>query len=97
MTRNMLEGIADGRFEVALRAWYKQHLGIDVQQWGAAHTPRALVGAGRLLKAMGSQTLVGWRQLFDSAEQREKVAAVVHQANEQNLVRLQAEVARVRP
>lgn len=44
-----------------------------------------------------SQTLVGWRQLFDSAEHKEKVAAVVHQANEQNLDRLQAEVARVSP
>jgi uncharacterized protein YndB with AHSA1/START domain len=48
-------------------------------------------------EARGSQTLVGWRQLFDSAEHKEKVAAVVRQANEQNLDRLQAEVARVRP
>lgn len=45
-------------------------------------------------EARGSQTLVGWRQVFDSAKHKEKVAAVVHQANEQNLDRLQAEVAR---
>ena len=46
--------------------------------------------------ARGSQTLVSWRQLFDSAEHKEKVAALVRPANEQNLNRLQAEVARVR-
>ncbi|MDB5861957.1 MAG: polyketide cyclase [Ramlibacter sp.] len=38
------------------------------------------------------QTLVGWRQLFDSAEHRQKVAPVVSVANEQNLDRLAAEV-----
>lgn len=47
-------------------------------------------------EARGSQTLVGWRQLFDSVEHKEEVAAIVQQANEQNLNRLQAEVARVR-
>lgn len=46
-------------------------------------------------EAKGRQTLVGWRQLFDSAEHKEKIAAFVHQANEQNLDRLQAEVARI--
>lgn len=48
-------------------------------------------------EARGHQTLVGWRQRFDSAEHRQSLAAVVPQANEQNLSRLQAEVARVRP
>ena len=38
------------------------------------------------------QTLVGWRQLFDSAEHQQKVAPVVSVANEQNLDRLAAEV-----
>jgi uncharacterized protein YndB with AHSA1/START domain len=46
-------------------------------------------------EAKGSQTVVGWRQVFDSAEHREQVAVMVQQANEQNLNRLQAEVARV--
>jgi uncharacterized protein YndB with AHSA1/START domain len=44
-------------------------------------------------EAKGSQTVVGWRQVFDSAEHREQVALIVQQANEQNLTRLQAEVA----
>ena len=48
-------------------------------------------------EARGSQTLVGGRQLFDSAEHRDTLTAVVPQANEQNLTRLQAEVARVQP
>jgi uncharacterized protein YndB with AHSA1/START domain len=48
-------------------------------------------------EAKGTQTLVGWRQLFDSAEHRDSLAAVVPQANEQNLSRLQAEVARAKP
>ena len=46
-------------------------------------------------EARGEQTLVGWRQLFDSAEHRQRIAAVVAAANEQNLGRLAAEVARV--
>jgi uncharacterized protein YndB with AHSA1/START domain len=46
-------------------------------------------------EARGEQTLVGWRQRFDSAEHRERIAAVVAEANEQNLGRLAAEVARV--
>ena len=41
------------------------------------------------------QTLVGWRQLFDSAEHKQKVAPFVVAANEQNLDRLAAEVARI--
>jgi len=47
-------------------------------------------------EAKGSQTVVGWRQVFDSAEHREQVAVIVQQANEQNLNRLQGEVARVK-
>ena len=38
------------------------------------------------------KTVVGWRQVFDTAEERERVAPVVVQANEQNLDRLAAEV-----
>jgi uncharacterized protein YndB with AHSA1/START domain len=35
-------------------------------------------------------TLVQWRQVFDSAEERERIAAFVIPANEQNLDRLEA-------
>lgn len=45
--------------------------------------------------AHGNQTLVGWRQVFDTAAHRERVAAVVEKANEQNLDRLAAEVRNV--
>lgn len=45
--------------------------------------------------AQGEQTLVGWRQVFDTAEHRERIAAVVSRANEQNLDRLEAEVRKV--
>ena len=48
-------------------------------------------------EARGDKTLVGWRQVFDTAEHKERIAALVQQANEQNLDRLQAEVTRVRP
>ncbi len=44
-------------------------------------------------QASGRQTLVGWQQVFDSAEHKEKISAIVQAANEQNLDRLQAEVA----
>jgi uncharacterized protein YndB with AHSA1/START domain len=40
----------------------------------------------------GGQTLVGWRQVFDTAAERERIAAFVTPANEQNLDRLAAEV-----
>jgi uncharacterized protein YndB with AHSA1/START domain len=43
--------------------------------------------------AQGTQTLVGWRQVFDTAAERERIAAFVTPANEQNLDRLAAEVA----
>ena len=46
--------------------------------------------------AQGDKTLVGWRQVFDTSEERERVAAIVLQANEQNLDRLQIEVQSVR-
>jgi uncharacterized protein YndB with AHSA1/START domain len=42
--------------------------------------------------AQGEQTLVGWRQVFDTAEHRNEIAHVVIEANEQNLSRLAAEV-----
>jgi uncharacterized protein YndB with AHSA1/START domain len=47
------------------------------------------------LESRGHQTLIGWRQVFDTAEERARIAAFVAPANEQNLDRLAAEVARV--
>lgn len=47
------------------------------------------------LEGDGDGTRVGWRQVFDTREQRERVAAIVLAANEQNLDRLAAEVFRV--
>lgn len=44
------------------------------------------------LEAQGGQTLVRWRQVFDSAAERQRIAAFVTEANEQNLDRLQAVV-----
>lgn len=44
--------------------------------------------------AQGAGTLVGWRQVFDSAEEKQRVAAFVAPANEQNLDRLAAELLR---
>ena len=40
------------------------------------------------LTAQGDRTLVGWRQVFDTAEHRERIAKFVLEANEQNLDRL---------
>jgi len=40
----------------------------------------------------GGKTLVGWRQVFDTAAERERVAKLAAQANEQNLDRLTAHV-----
>jgi uncharacterized protein YndB with AHSA1/START domain len=45
--------------------------------------------------AQGGQTLVGWRQVFDTAAHKAQVAAMVPVANEQNLSRLASEVLRV--
>jgi uncharacterized protein YndB with AHSA1/START domain len=39
-------------------------------------------------------TVLRWRQRFDSAEHRDQIASFVHGANEQNLDRLAAELAR---
>ncbi len=44
------------------------------------------------LATQGDQTLVVWRQVFDTAAHRERVADIVLAANEQNLDRLAAEV-----
>jgi uncharacterized protein YndB with AHSA1/START domain len=41
----------------------------------------------------GAQTIVGWEQVFDTVEHKELVAPWVEPANEQNLDRLQREVA----
>lgn len=45
-------------------------------------------------EAQGSKTLVHWRQVFDTVEERERIAPIVREANEQNLDRLEAEVRR---
>lgn len=42
------------------------------------------------------KTLVGWRQVFDTAAERERVAKFAVPANEQNLDRLAAQVLRPR-
>lgn len=42
----------------------------------------------------GDGTRVGWRQVFDTAQEKARVAGVVMAANEQNLDRLAAEVRR---
>ena len=47
------------------------------------------------LVAQAGGTLVGWRQLFDTAAEKERIAPFVSVANEQNLDRLEAEVLRV--
>lgn len=46
------------------------------------------------LEREGKVTRVGWRQVFDTAEHRNRIASVVTDANEQNLSRLAAEVRR---
>jgi uncharacterized protein YndB with AHSA1/START domain len=45
--------------------------------------------------AQGPKTVVGWRQVFDTAAERQRIAKFVIEANEQNLDRLAAEVLRV--
>ena len=47
------------------------------------------------LEAQGGRTLVGWRQVFDTAAEKQRVADFVTPANEQNLDRLAAVVAGV--
>lgn len=47
------------------------------------------------LAVQGTQTVVGWRQVFDTAAERERIAKFVTEANEQNLDRLAAEVLKV--
>lgn len=42
----------------------------------------------------GAGTRVGWRQRFDTAAEKQRIAAFVAPANEQNLDRLAAEVSR---
>ena len=37
----------------------------------------------------GDGTRVGWRQVFDTAAEKERIASVVVEANEQNLRRLE--------
>lgn len=47
------------------------------------------------LDPVGDHTMVGWRQVFDTAEHRDQIAEFVREANEQNLDRLAGEVARM--
>jgi RimJ/RimL family protein N-acetyltransferase/uncharacterized protein YndB with AHSA1/START domain len=49
------------------------------------------------LTADGARTRVGWRQVFDTAAEKERIADFVTPANEQNLDRLAAEVLRGSP
>ena len=44
----------------------------------------------------GDKTLVGWRQVFDTAAERERIAKLAVPANEENLDRLTAHVLRPR-
>jgi len=44
----------------------------------------------------GNKTLVSWRQVFDTAAHKERIAKFVSEANEQNLSRLADEVLSVR-
>lgn len=44
--------------------------------------------------AQGKRTLVGWQQTFDTVQHKQAIAEWVEPANEQNLDRLQREVAR---
>jgi uncharacterized protein YndB with AHSA1/START domain len=46
-------------------------------------------------EAREAKTLVGWRQVFDTEAERQRIAKVVVEANEQNLDRLAAEVVNV--
>ena len=46
------------------------------------------------LAADGAGTRVGWQQLFDTADEKQRIAHFVTSANEQNLDRLTAEVLR---
>jgi uncharacterized protein YndB with AHSA1/START domain len=46
------------------------------------------------LVADGARTRVGWRQIFDTAAEKQRIADFVTPANEQNLDRLTAEVLR---
>lgn len=46
------------------------------------------------LAADGVRTRVGWRQVFDTATEKQRIAHYVTPANEQNLERLSAEVLR---
>lgn len=48
-----------------------------------------------MFTAQGDRTLVVWRQVFDTAEHRDRIAEFVVEANEQNLDRLAAEVLNV--
>ncbi len=45
------------------------------------------------LESQGANTIVHWRQTFDTVEHYERIAQFVAGANEQNLDRLAAEVA----
>lgn len=48
------------------------------------------------LQEQGANTLVAWRQTFDTAEHYQRIAAFIAVANEQNLERLAAEVQRLK-
>ena len=43
----------------------------------------------------GGKTRIGWRQMFNSAGERERIARLAVEANEQNLDRLEAELKKM--
>lgn len=45
--------------------------------------------------AQGAKTVVGWRQLFNTAAERQRIAEFAVEANEQNLDRLARQIAMV--
>jgi uncharacterized protein YndB with AHSA1/START domain len=63
---------------------------VVVEHLGAPHHFELTI----TLAAQGAGTLVGWRQLFDTAAEKERIEPFVTPANEQNLDRLTAEVLR---
>jgi uncharacterized protein YndB with AHSA1/START domain len=65
---------------------------VVVEHFGAPHHFLLTI----TFDAEGAATRVGWRQVFDTAAEKERIAAFVAPANEQNLDRLAAEVLRER-
>jgi uncharacterized protein YndB with AHSA1/START domain len=67
------------------------------ERWAVEHVVAPHFHLSVELLAQDGHTLVRWRQVFDSPEVRESIAAIVGPANEDNLDRLSAEVAGLTP